>query len=146
MSDVRRTLTIDAPPQRVYDALVRPEGLRGWWSARADVSTAVGGTTRLAWSETDHTTFRIDRLVAPSQVEWTCVAQHDANLPEPDEWLGTSVSFRLSGDGEATRLDFVHRGLADLECGDVCSGGWDFFLRRSLKPLVETGHGMPWRP
>jgi uncharacterized protein YndB with AHSA1/START domain len=144
--DVRRSLVVAAPCPAVYAALVEPDGLRGWWSARAEVSTAVGGLTRFVWSATDHTTFRIDRLVEPEAVDWTCVAQNDGQLPHPDEWVGTTVSFRLAEEGGGTRLDFVHRGLADLDCGDVCSRGWDFFLHRSLKPLVETGRGLPWRP
>lgn len=144
--DTRITLTLDAPAGAVYAALVEPAGLRGWWSTAADVSTDVGGTIRFPWSETDFTSFRVDRLDAPSAVDWTCVAQRDGHLPTPEEWVGTSVSFRLTPEGETTRLDFVHHGLAALECGDMCARGWDFFLRRSLRALVETGTGLPWDP
>jgi uncharacterized protein YndB with AHSA1/START domain len=144
--DVRRSLTIAAPPAAVYAALVQPEGLRGWWSTHAEVATEAGGLTRFVWSDTDYTTFRVDRLIEPARIDWTCVGQHDSNLPKPDEWVGTTVSFCLTDEEGNTRLDFVHRGLAPLECGDVCSGGWDFFLHRSLKSLVETGHGLPWQP
>ena len=118
--DVRRTLTIAAPPSAVYQALTQRDGLRGWWSTGTVLD---GDHIRFVWSDTDHTTFRVDRLDEPSRVEWTCVAQHDGNLPQPDEWVGTAVSFALNDVGEGTRLDFLHAGLADLECGDVCSGG-----------------------
>ena len=144
--DVRRTLTIDAPRAAVYRALVEPEGLRGWWSTRAEVATAEGGQTRFVWSATDYTTFRVDRLDHLAAIDWTCVDQRDSNLPEPDEWVGTTIAFRLEEDEGRTRLVFVHRGLAELECGDMCSGGWDFFLRRSLKPLPVRSTGSLHRP
>jgi hypothetical protein len=101
---------------------------------------------RLDWSSDDFVVFRLDRLERPTAMRWTCVEQRDRNLPAPDEWVGTTVAFSFSDRGGTTRLDFVHHGLApELECFEACERGWDFFLRRSLKQLVEGGHGLPYR-
>lgn len=59
--------------------------------------------------------------------------------------VGTRISFELTEQGPATRLMFVHHGLTDaLDCHEICAGGWDFFLRVSLRRLLETGRGAPY--
>jgi hypothetical protein len=101
---------------------------------------------RLNWSSTDYVVFRLDELERPNRMRWTCVEQHDGNLPEPDEWVGTTLSFRFSAEGAATRLDLTHHGLVpQLDCYEVCERGWQLFLRRSLRQLIETGEGLPFR-
>jgi hypothetical protein len=130
----------------VYDAPARPGGASGWWSTSGDVVTREGALLRLNWSGGDHVVFRVDRAERPAAMRWTCVAQHDGSLEPPDEWVGTTLSFAFADEGGATRLDFVHHGLVpQLECFGVCERGCDFFLRRSLKQLVEAGEGLPYR-
>ncbi len=95
---------------------------------------------RLNWSSDDYVVFRLDKLEPPREMRWACVEQHDGNLAEPDEWLGTTLSFRFCDEGDETRLDFVHHGIVpELDCFEACEGGWNFFLRRSLRQLVELG-------
>jgi uncharacterized protein YndB with AHSA1/START domain len=145
--DYRCAITLDAPIASVYDALSTPAGLRGWWGTDAQVATEVGGHTRFNWSPTSFIVFRVEQLVRPTTIEWSCVEQQDENLPHPDEWVGTTLSFDLTDDAGATRLAFVHRGLIrDLDCFETCESGWDHFLRHSLRRLVETGRGIPYEP
>ncbi len=135
-----------ADREAVYAALAAPGGDNGWWSADGDVVSGEGARVRLNWSETDYVEFRIDAARAPRRMLWTCVAQRDRNLPRADEWVGTALSFTLEADADGTLLRFEHRGLVPrLECYGVCAGGWDFFLRRSVRQLVELGAGIPYR-
>src|SRR4051812_6686182 len=144
MNDYRSQLHLNAPIEAVYDALTTSEGLAGWWTADAVAATEVGEQTRLGFGSA-YVVFRVDRLVRPTELDWTCVAQDDHGLPEPDEWVGTGPSFRLWEQGDGTQLDFVHRGLGPpLACYGACERGWDGFLAGSLKGLVERGHGLPW--
>jgi uncharacterized protein YndB with AHSA1/START domain len=144
-ADYRCTLVLHAPRTVVYDALTTPAGLTGWWTTDADVATTAGSQIRFNWSPTDHTTFRIDRLTPPTTLAWTCIAQHDTNLPHPDEWVGTTIGFELTDHDDGTQLTFIHHGLTPhLDCYDVCHSGWDHFLDQSLRAYVETGHGTPW--
>ncbi|CAI2718664.1 hypothetical protein [Nitrospina watsonii] len=63
---------------------------------------------------------------------------------DPSDWVGTEVIFEIEpGEGEETRLRFTHVGLGQLECHDVCSDVWGFFIRSSLKAYVEIGKGEP---
>jgi uncharacterized protein YndB with AHSA1/START domain len=136
-----------ASPAAVYDALATPGGTTGWWSTDgdSDPATNAGEHIRLNWSDDDHVVFRVDAAERPASLRWTCVAQHDRNLPRPDEWVGTSVIFSLTADGDGTLLHFEHQGLTPrLDCFGMCRDGWDFFLRRSVRQLVELGEGLPY--
>jgi len=137
------TVEIDAPADAVHRALTTVEGLRAWWTTA--VAAEPDGHLRLRWSNSDFLLIRVDRDVAPRELDWSFVAQRDGNLPQPDEWVGTRAAFRLSEAPRGTRLELTHHGLAPLDCATVCVGGWDRFLRQSLKPLVETGRGAPWQ-
>jgi uncharacterized protein YndB with AHSA1/START domain len=144
MNDYSCQLHLEAPIGAVHDAIATSAGLRGWWTADAVAATEAGGTTRLGFGSA-YVVFRVDRLLRPTELDWTCVDQDDHGLPEPDEWVGTRPSFRLSEESGGTSLAFVHRGLGpQLACFGACERGWDRFLRGSLKPLVERGQGLPW--
>lgn len=143
-SDYRCDLSLDAPAQAVYDAVTSPGR---WWWTDVEPGAEVGAVMRFNWAPAHYLDVRIDKLVPHAEVEWTCVAQHDENLPEPDEWVGTRLSFRLREAAGRTHLAFVHHGLQPrLDCYGVCERGWDHFLRGSLKPLAETGRGLPLGP
>jgi uncharacterized protein YndB with AHSA1/START domain len=137
---------IAADPERVYEALTTRTGLTGWWTTQAEVGTRVGETIRFKWSTHDHTTVRIDKHELNREVRWTCVEQRDGNLPQPDEWVGTSISFEITPVDDGCALKVTHEGLLALDCGDMCSNGWATFMAGSLKPLVELGAGNPWTP
>jgi hypothetical protein len=45
--DIVFRFDIDAPPERVLDAVKTTEGIQGFWTSRADVPDEVGGTLKL---------------------------------------------------------------------------------------------------
>lgn len=142
--DFRAEVLYDAPAESVFAAVADPGA---WWCAGAPAVGDQGAELRLDWSATDFVVLRVDELEPPRAMRWTCVAQHDRNLPRADEWVGTSIAFRLAPEAGGTRLEVVHEGLTpQLECFEACDRGWDFFLRRSLRALVEAGEGLPYRP
>ena len=54
MKKVEATIQINVPPQKVIQAFVNAEMLRGWWSVeRALVQPKVGGLYTLAWGVTE---------------------------------------------------------------------------------------------
>jgi uncharacterized protein YndB with AHSA1/START domain len=144
MNHYRQSLVIEANPDAVYAALTSPEGLRSWWSQDCDVSTAVGGTIHFRFGR-NHKDMRIERLEQNREVRWLCTGAYmaAAHLTRRDEWVGTHIVFRLTGD-RRTRLDFEHLGLVPaFECYGLCSDGWRYFIA-SLQQFVETGRGTPF--
>lgn len=143
-SDHTLELTLSAAPDLVFSALATPAGLRRWWTKGAEGSSEVGGRLRLSFGEDHWTEMRIDELDPAREVRWSCVAQHESGFARPDEWVGSSMTFRLepAPDG-GTTLHFAHHGLPALKCYELCRRGWDFYVGQSLRALVEDGKGSP---
>ena len=129
-------IVVEAPRQRVFDALTKPSDLERWWTTRAESEPRPGGRFRYEWTfegapERDHTqegaysTFVQGERVgypwkvgsSPTQVEFTL-----------EEREGRS-SLRLAHDGWAERMDEA-RGHHEQ--------GWNFFLH-NLKTVLEDG-------
>lgn len=148
MDHYQHRLDLEASPTAVYNALTRPEGLRGWWTQDCDVETRPGGSLQLRFGP-NYKTLRIERLEPGREVRWRCTAAHIAigQLSRRDEWLGTELIFRLSPQANGrTRLDFEHIGLVPaFECYELCCEGWQYFLA-SLQQYLETGRGTPYQP
>ena len=89
---------------------------------------------------------RIEKLDPGREVRWFCTGALIAaeRLMHTDEWVGTQLVFRLAPEGDGrTRLNFEHIGLAPtLECYDMCSNGWQYYMN-SLQKFVNSGRGTP---
>jgi uncharacterized protein YndB with AHSA1/START domain len=139
----RIEIELAAPPHRVYEAIATADGVRSWW-AGGSFAERVGGVGRLTFGN-GWTELRVDRLESDREVEWSCVGQDISHFEPTDEWVGTTIEFRLEplDQGERTRLRFVHEGLAGLGCEEMCVKGWAHYIGVSLRSLVETGVGAP---
>lgn len=143
-SDYSKALRLGTTSEAVHQALTRD--IRNWWSANlvdhGDVFTVGFGDTRK--------TFKA--LIPPSaepcfEIVWTCT---EANLlhpsvSTPNEWVGTRIIWAVEPDDDGVKITLTHEGLnEDLQCFEICVGGWDFFFLESLKDYLETGTGKPF--
>jgi uncharacterized protein YndB with AHSA1/START domain len=135
--DYSKTLRIDAPAQRVFDAIATLEGIRGWWTPIAAGSTEPGGEIHLGFAGMDeHINMGVIESESPRLVRWTCLRHTGA-----PEWNASTIRFELA-EGEAdSELRFRH----DDAPAEMVSPGWERFLG-SLKELAETGTGVPFVP
>ena len=139
MSSIKDEVRIQAAASKIYEALTRQAGYRGWWNAVGEVDEAVGGEAKLRFIKEGNTVnmrFRIDEMRANECVRWTCVA-HD--MPS---WIGTSLTWRLKEAGGAVLVSLDHSGWNDTPPEPVAQG-WKHFIG-SLRSYVETGTGQPW--
>jgi uncharacterized protein YndB with AHSA1/START domain len=139
MDSIKDEVRIQAPVSKVYEALTRQAGYRGWWNAVGEVAEVVGGEAKLHFIKEGkpvNMRFRIDEMKASDCVRWTCVA-HDA-----PNWVGTSLTWRIKEAGGAAVVSLDHSGWKDA-APDVVAQGWKHFVG-SLKSYVETGTGQPW--
>ena len=158
MPNIRHALIIGAPAEKVYNAITSQEGLSAWWTPDTMAKAEVDSIARFAFGATYFKEMRITELKPYGFVKWTCLAG-------ADEWIGTTLSFKLEGGDKKTLLN------AHPEAGDQiqqnsnnnvtslilhhddwkdytpmyaeCSYTWGQFLR-SLKLFCETGKGTPW--
>jgi uncharacterized protein YndB with AHSA1/START domain len=133
------TLTIDAAPNEVFDALTTRHGISGWWGPVKGDPQAGGEFTFRPMVNIEKL-FHVGTADRATLVEWAVLECEF--LPE---WPGTTIRFALSPDGDgATRLDFEHVGLnAQLECWNICEPGWNQSLA-SLTSYLENGQGNPF--
>ncbi len=134
--EYNRRVIIEAPRERVFDAIATVEGPRHWWTAEVTGSAAADGELRFGFAGLDEQ--MVMRVIAsrrPGAVEWSCV-EHTRN----NEWAGTVLEFRLTSRGPSqTELEFRHGGLP----AELVARGWDHFLA-SLAAYAETGTGTPF--
>ena len=143
MTAERIEIDLAAPPPRVYEAIATADGVRSWWTD-GTFAEEVGGVGRLTFGH-GWTELRVEKLLPDSEVEWSCVGQHIEHFDPTDEWVGTTIRFSLIplDKGRRTHLQFTHEGLAGLGCEEMCTKGWDHYIRTSLRGVVESGEGAP---
>jgi len=136
--DFEATVRIHASSDVVFDALTTTEGLAGWWAMATGVAVA-GGELRFQMNNPQPLVMRVDRADRPTGVQWTV-----ADCPWLPDWNGTRPTFAIRPDGDDSVLEFRHVGLtAKLDCIEMCTRGWNFFLGHSLPDYAETGKGSP---
>ena len=141
--DYTRTLLVDQTPREVFNAI---NNVRGWWSEEIE-----GSTDKLndefAYRYQDHhiCKMKLIEVIPERKVVWFVMENSfDFTKDKGREWTGTKVRFEISKQGNKTQLRFTHEGLVSgLECFDVCSNAWDFYVRSSLLSLITTGKGQP---
>ena len=144
MASYTKSLRIQAPPRKLYEAVSTVQGLKGWWSDNTDVEN---GDITVRFSGKNFQTLRLLDITPEKTVVWDWIAQYipQEGTTQTDEWVGTRVSFeiRANPDGSSV-LSFTHIGLTpQLICYGKCVGGWDHYLK-SLQAYCETGRGTPY--
>jgi uncharacterized protein YndB with AHSA1/START domain len=159
MPNIRHELLIGSPAEKIYSAITSQEGLSAWWTPGAKAKTERNSVARFAFGPDYFKEMKITELKPPKQVKWICITG-------VDEWVGTSISFKLQPGDKETLLK-AHPELEDqiqqersVDKGTLlifhhddwkeytpmfaeCNYTWGQFLR-SLKLLCETDKGRPW--
>ncbi|MEV7625095.1 SRPBCC domain-containing protein [Actinoplanes sp. NPDC089786] len=137
MADILHRIGIkDTTPSRVYEALTTVDDLAGWWTADTKGNGDTGGVLRFRFPPVGGFDMEVIETSPAESVVWRVV-------DGPEEWIGTTIDWKLRQDGDYTIILFGHRGWREpVEFMHHCSTKWATFLL-SLKDLVETGQGAP---
>lgn len=134
MVDILHRVGVTATPEKVYEALTTVDSLAAWWTT--DTSGDGDGTLMFRFGDVGGFDMKVLDLEPGRRVLWEVI-------DGPAEWIGTTVSFDLTQDGDWTIVLFAHAGWREpVEFMNHCSTKWAIFLM-SLKSLVETGTGAP---
>lgn len=130
-------LLIEAPVEKVYEAITTQKGLAGWWTPETTAKPESGSVSRFNFGPDYFKEMKILELKPYSRVKWQCLQAHE-------EWIGTTLTFELEPHAKGTILSFSHDGWKDYTSEFAsCSYAWALFFR-SLKFLSETGKGFPY--
>lgn len=142
--DFTTSFTVDKTPEEVFAAI---NNVRAWWSEEV-----VGETTKLGDSfifevpGVHRTTQTLTEVIPNKKVVWHVSESWIGFVEDKGEWNGTDVIFEIEERNGKTTVQFTHRGLTPAaECYDACTGGWSAYMAGSLKDLITTGKGDPYR-
>lgn len=134
MPDILHRIGVkDATPSQVYEALTTVDGLAAWWTT--DTKEA-DGVLQFRFPPVGGFDMEVLETRPADHVRWRVA-------DGPEEWIGTTIDFKLRQEGGYTIVLFEHQGWREpVEFMNHCSTKWASYLL-SLKSLVETGRGAP---
>jgi Activator of Hsp90 ATPase homolog 1-like protein len=135
------TISVDATPDEAFAAIT---DVRGWWSHDVEGRTdTVGAEFTFRGEDVHRSRIKVIALVPGRRVVWHVLDTYMSFIEDQMEWKDTLIVFEISTD-RGTQVRFTHEGLLPvLECFDICSNAWGFFINNSLHDLINTGHGQP---
>ena len=135
------SISVTKTPQEVFQAI---NDVRGWWIGEIEGDADnVGSEFTYSYKDFHRTTQKVIEQIPQKKVVWTVTQSKINFVPNKNEWLGTQIIFELTPEGKGTRINFTHLGLTPkIECYEGCSGGWDFYIQKSLKNFIEKGEGI----
>jgi uncharacterized protein YndB with AHSA1/START domain len=139
MPDIRHRVVISAPLPKVYEAVATTNGVSEWWT-RDGVKGESSEGSRLQFffgQPKPAAVMEVTRLDPEGHVRWACVEG-------ADEWVGTTITFDLTRQGDDTVVLFTHADWREpVDFMAHCSARWAYFLF-SLKSYLEIGKGTPF--
>lgn len=140
--DFTTTFVVDQSPDEAFAAITN---VRGWWSGDIEGRTdQLGAEFTYRYEDIHNSKQRITELVPGHKVVWHIVDAYLNFTEDPSEWIGTHITFEVTGKGDQTEVRFSHVGLVpESECFDQCSNAWGFYINNSLRNLITTGQGGP---
>lgn len=138
------TFLVDQSPEAVFAAI---QNVKGWWSEVIEGSTQrVGDAFDYRYADLHRSTQTLVELVPGRKLVWQVSNSYLQFTADSREWDGSRLCFELTRKGEHTEVRFTHDGLSRAhECFDKCTDAWGFYIHESLRPLITTGAGQPWR-
>ncbi|MGA7482272.1 MAG: SRPBCC family protein [Bradyrhizobium sp.] len=132
---------IQAPCEKVWDALIDPEMNKEYWGRHCNVSDWKVGSRWQHADYDDRTQVRVAGTVIESNRPHRLVLSwaRPEHLDDPDQV--SKVTFTIEQQFGSSKLTVIHSDLDD-EMLRAVSGGWPPILS-SLKTLLETGASMP---
>src|SRR5215470_8167253 len=88
MTDVLFRFDVDAPPERVLEAVKTTEGIKGFWTSRAEVPAEVGET------------LKVEFAIAPAPFDLHLERSDDSGVvwrteTFPPHWVGTTIHWNV---------------------------------------------------
>lgn len=135
--EIRMSIMIDAPRERVFRAMMEPEMLNQWIATGAMVEPRVGGRYSFGWKSehqgvnSEGGPTRILELVANEKlvIDWPDWRRDQSVPTQKVTWLLESV-------GQQTRVTLIHSGFVRMVDFSDYPHGWGFFLGR-LRGVAE---------
>jgi hypothetical protein len=136
------TFVVAQTPEEAFAAIT---DVRGWWSGDIEGSTdQLGEAFTYRYQDVHYSKQTITELIPGKKIVWHVFDAYLNFTDDPNEWIGTDITFEVARRGDHTEVRFTHQGLVpEFECFDQCSNAWGFYINNSLRSLITTGQGAP---
>ncbi len=136
MPNIKHLVNIKSSSDKIFEAISTVEGLSQWWTPQTTGSSKVGGELKFGFGPDYYKLMQVESS-NENMIKWTCTEA-------VDEWVGTSIVFKIDEEQEKSILRFWHNDWQQYsDMYAQCSFDWALFLR-SLKIYCETGTGCPF--
>ena len=131
MTDVLFRFDVEAAPEEVLEAVKTTDGIKGFWTSRADVPGEVGETLKLEFP------------IAPVPFDLRLEQSDERTVvwraqTFPPHWVGTTIRWDVDASDAASTVSFRHEGFTDDDEAGLVAYTWGQIMVR-LKQYAETG-------
>ncbi|HWJ32219.1 MAG TPA: hypothetical protein VNR59_07750 [Gaiellaceae bacterium] len=135
MTDVHFRFDVDAEPQQVLDAVKTTDGIKGFWTSRADVPEQVGEVVKVEFA------------IAPAPFDLRLEQSDERTVvwrteTFPPHWVGTTIRWDVDARDGGSTVSFRHDGFPDEEEAGRVAYTWGQIMVK-LKQYAETGRADP---
>lgn len=122
-------------PESAYAAIHR---IQDWWMAELRGSSRRIGD-EFSYDLRGHScAMRVVQLVPGRRIVWRVIRSHMTGVADPEEWVGTDITFEIEKAEDGSRVRFTHVGLEPTsECYDRCAAEWEHSITAGLRRLLE---------
>jgi hypothetical protein len=141
-SDFTSTLYVDQTPEKAFNAI---KNFRAWWSEEIEGSTDKPNEVFFYHYKDIHLCkLKLIEMVPYNKLVYKVLDNQFSFTKDKSEWINTKLIFKISSEGDKTKVQFTHEGLVpDYECYNVCFDAWTTYIKKSLYNLITTGKGEP---
>lgn len=131
---IKHLFHINAPREKVYEAISTIDGLSKWWTTKTSGNPEVGGIINFGFGEHQGPNMKVTKLVPNENVTWV-------GVPESHGWEDHIFTFALDENEGKTRVRFSHSGWTEQDDFYAsCCFSWARYME-SLRQLCQTGRG-----
>src|SRR5437870_2837931 len=94
---IKHLFHINAPKEKVYEALTTILGLSNWWTVETSGDSSLGNEIEFKFGELGRNKMKVIALNQNESVEWECTGG-------PPDWIGTRLTFTLDENIDKTRV------------------------------------------
>jgi uncharacterized protein YndB with AHSA1/START domain len=135
------TVSVDQTSEEVFAAI---NNIREWWSEDIEGNTDKLDHEFMYRDKHLHATMKITELIPGKKIVWHVLKSQMDDIEDVSEWDDTKLIFEITKKDDKTKIQFTHLGLVpELDCFNVCSKAWDFYIKSSLQRLITTSKGEP---
>ena len=137
MADIFHQFPINAPREKVFEAVSTPAALDAWWTKGSSGKAVEGEGYTLDFGPEYDWSAVVSRCVPHTEFELKITSSEE-------DWQGTRVGFRLDDNKGGTLVRFHHTDWPELsEHYRISCFCWAMYLRL-LKRYVEFGEVVPY--